>query len=198
MIDDPSKHTPNLKVTQYLWEYTIPRIHYYSREQLSRKGFAGTYNQEQLRQLMNERLTVSGTLLEIARHHHEDHDPQLVHPEQSVDMYRVICEHLDAASSVIARNSNLGEVPIEDLRALAELSRDLHPLASNFQPDVGEDKRISRFKKLAGRGLRPGMRTPNRNKEAKERPAHDPIIGSIERYIELNDRDRRSSEDQDG
>jgi len=198
--DDPSKHPAFYKVTRYLWEYTIPRIHYYSREELARKGFAGSYNRDSLAKLMKERMIVSGTLIEIARHHYEDHDPQLVNPMDSVPIYLAICEHLEEATRIIARNSNLGDVPVDDLRALADLARDIHPVASNLSPTIKEDKKISRFKRLAGNGLRPGIRTGKRDRVEEEKRVvapHDPIFGSIERYLELNERDRRATEGND-
>ena len=196
---DVQEHDSAHKVSYYTFEYTIPRIHKYSREEFRHKGFAGHYDKQQLRLLMEERMLLSGTLIEIARHHAEDHDPQLVDPSKSVEMYEIICEHLENASYVIARNSNLGDVPINDLRALADLSRDLFTVASQFAPKLGEDKRLSRFRQLAGRGLKmqTGIRGSKRKKDEElgTRLRHNPVIGAIEDFIELNERDKRRREE---
>ncbi len=115
-------------------------------------------------------------------------------------MYEIICEHLENASYIIARNSNLGDVPINDLRALADLSRDLFAVATQFAPKLGEDKRLSRFRQLAGRGLRmqTGIRGSKRKGEEDKigtRLRHNPVIGAIEDFIELNERDKRRREE---
>lgn len=205
---DEKEHTASYKLTKYSWLYTIPQIHHYSPEHLKHKGFTGNYDAEGIRRLMMERLTVSGTILEIARHWAENHNPQLVNPKDSVDIYLIITEHLENVAKTLARNSNVGEVPMDDLYALAELQRDVFQVAVTFSPTIGQNKK-RRFSSLKTKGFRPGvanmrgldyhLKKKESEEEVDDTPVapklalkHNPVIEEINRYLDDNERDKRS------
>ncbi len=192
--DDSTQHTVAYKLAYYMFNYSIPGIHFYTQEYLDNVGLVSTGNKADDMALLKNRIDTRGTILEIARHHAQNHSVMLQNPQDSVVMYEIANTHLHNWKTALARETNLPEVPIEELEMLEEFCESIYQIARRYKPTVKERQSIAtRLRGMGGGGassaLRKGISTgrpetviPAPGTDNKPIPEHHPVIDSIMDY----------------
>lgn len=180
-------HSPAYKLFHYKFNFSIPGIHFYSQAYLDTVGMLSTGNKVDDAAIMKRPIDTRGTIMDIARHHSEDHQVALSNPRDAVTMYEIVRDHLNSWRVALARESNLPDAPIEDLAILDEFATSIFEIARRYKPEVQKKEGFSsRMRQLGGSGgLRksivvPGVETPAKPKSL---PVHHPVIGAIEDYF---------------
>lgn len=186
------EHSTAYKLTMYQFNYSIPGIHFYSQEYLDTVGILSTGDKKMDVELMKTRIDTRGSVLAIALHHAADHSVMIQNPQDAVQMYEIANQHLLNWKNALARESNLPDVPIEDLEALEEFATSIYQIARRYKPEIREKVSIAtRMRGLGGSsavGLRKGISTGRpatkveRFDSTKPLPEHHPVIDSIKEY----------------
>lgn len=164
---------------------SIPDIYFYGEKVIAEVGLYSTGDKKmdlgQRMELRDVYLTIAG----MAIHHEEGTPIRFKQPEQAIEIYDLIVEHLRNWKRVVDVEFNYGRVPIDDLRCFENFALAIFPLASQFtsQPRSGFEK-VDSFTKRSLDRLSSRLRKKG---EDQQEPGQAPTVIKVEPIKPMTD-----------
>lgn len=159
---EPQKRdTPAWRVYHRLYNYSIPKLHFYSQEYQDRHGLLVSGDRAHDATMMSEMIPTRGTAAELAQLFEEGVDIQLQDPEDSVKIYTDIKDSLDVWLDALKREHNLPEPPQDLFKLLDRFADGIYKIARRYKRDIKVRPRDqSRFRQLGTGFQRAGFKRP--------------------------------------
>ncbi|MBE0438212.1 MAG: hypothetical protein IBX57_00400 [Gammaproteobacteria bacterium] len=120
---------------KYYYKVYIPQAHLYSKEYITTFGIPTSGDREVDRNLANAKTLTQMTIVEMAEYLDEGANLTLEEPEKSVEIYKVVKDHLSNWQRLINNPYEEVEVPVEDLRKLDALAAEVFKIARIYMKE---------------------------------------------------------------
>lgn len=133
-----AEHSAAYKIFHYYYHCLIPQHHLYSQDFISTFGLPTSENREIDRELATSEVLTQVTIAEMSQHLANGANMTLEEPRKSVEVYRILREHLLDWKRKTEDPLDTTEPPVEDLRDLDALAVEVYKIAKGFmQTDDG-------------------------------------------------------------
>lgn len=178
--------TAAYKIFHYYFPCRIQNIHRFTAQSLTEVGMVSSGNKAVDRVMALQYVDVTLPIAGMAEYLSQGVNVQIVDPNDTAKIYRIIKQHLDDWFMEAQSNLHCMESPDEDLRKLDDLAAEIYPFARYFMADTPFHGRLTDTLAsiiLARGGSKRGIES-EKNAELKNArnavtPAHTPMADTI-------------------
>lgn len=141
---DKKPHTPAFKIFHYYYQCQVPQHFLYSKEYVDTFGLPTTGDSEIDRELSQSLVPAQLTIAEMAEALDDGVNIILTDPKEAATIYGIIYDHLEGWRKQVTGGMSGLEPPVEDLRKLDVLAKEVYKVGRSYLPDPKEKSSILR------------------------------------------------------
>lgn len=184
MSTPQDKHTPAFKATRYTYEVYIPQFFLMKEPEGSPFGTPTSGNSEVDRNLAQSRTLARLTIIDMARYLAQGARITLEDQTKSVEIYKIVTDLLEEWRALSSSPVYTAEVPVEELRWLDGLAREVFMIARHYmKEDAGQGRVFRAISALESK--RRFSRKDDKKAEATDagKVEHQPVSEAIEKNV---------------